>query len=151
MFDPNKVQRKYFSPFSYISEDVWQETHNESDPRDTQMRCVSSFLPRIIEGMCQLPQLPFKRRASLTPLLWATVAHRRFSVATGWPRFYGYAVPSAFLPGKRWPEEKRKRHEYVGASQPTAGGSLNQHKQRLVRLIAVRSNQCSSLLSDRLS
>lgn len=77
------------------------------------------------------PQPPFewkiKGRASLTPLQWATVA-------TGWPCFYGYAVPSAFLPGQRWQKEEKKRkekgHEYVGAAQPRAGGSLNQHKQR---------------------
>lgn len=31
---------------------------------------------------------------------------------------------------KRREKKERKEHEYVGAAQPTAGGSLNQHKQR---------------------
>lgn len=31
---------------------------------------------------------------------------------------------------RRKKKRKEKGHEYVGAAQPTAGGSLNQHKQR---------------------
>lgn len=122
MFDPNRVQvcsrgslfclflRFFWRRTSLTGDSTWHVYSNEV--------CSSKgfFISGIKEGICQFPHTPrlplewqIKRRASLTPLHWATVAHRHFSVATGWPRFYGYGVPSAFLPGQRWQKRRKKK------------------------------------------
>lgn len=56
----------------------------------------------------------FLRSNRLTPFLWL------------WCPF---CISSRTTMAKE-KEKKKKGHEYVGAAQPTAGGSLNHHKQR---------------------
>lgn len=72
-----------------------------------------------------------KEGASLTRHHWAC---RRctgiFTVATGWPRFYGYGVPSAILPGQRWQRKYRGRSMWAPLnSQPVVHlSSTNKRK-----------------------
>lgn len=111
MFDP-----KYFLSFLTFVKRMFDSRRAVTAP-DTQttsraLRDTSLNPRRGCFHTCRT-RLPLeeriKRRASLTPLHRATVAHRHFSVATGWPRFYGYGVPSACLPGQRWQKKKKKK------------------------------------------
>lgn len=83
----------------------------------SEMSCVaqSTFIPCIIQGMCinfhfthpmAAITVKKKKRKKKKIILEENLAmaHRHFSVATGWPRFYGYGVLSVFLPGQRRPK-----------------------------------------------
>ncbi|CAJ1082781.1 Hypothetical predicted protein [Xyrichtys novacula] len=72
------------------------------------------FLPSMTEEMCQPSSARrIKRRASLSPF------HAEPPTATAKEK-------------KKRREREKKGHDYVGAAEPTAGGSDNQSKQRRI-------------------
>lgn len=96
-------------------EDVWVNTFRDWGLRHVGSNEVRRFQKRKKNGHngrnvlhfqtrtharthAHLPRLPLeqqiKRERTLSPLHRATVANRQLSVATGWPSFYGYGVPS---------------------------------------------------------
>lgn len=75
------------------------------------------------------------------------MACRQFSVATGWPSFYGYGVPSAVPPGRRQQKEEIKEETWACGRCSTSKwltGSPQTKRQLVEFWIAAQVSQLSN-------
>lgn len=108
------LQSKYFLPwiFTFLKGRMLEWTHSVTEHSTCRLKrgaqvskkkkkwaqwkeCAAFSNTRVHTHLPRLPlEQQIKREITLSPLHRATVANRQLSVATGWPSFYGYGVPS---------------------------------------------------------